>query len=75
VAKRNGLNAFTEEGGRAESKQQCNSKLWSVESNNSSFSPNHSKAVFLVTTKRVQKGEKLAWLFKSQTANRRPSKK
>jgi hypothetical protein len=67
VAKRNGLNAFTEEGGRAESKQQCNSKLWSVESNNSSFSPNHSKAVFLVTTKRVQKGEKLAWLFKSQS--------
>lgn len=67
VAKRNGLNAFTEEGGRAKSKQQCNSKLWRVESDNSTFGPNHNKAVFLLTTKRVQGGEKLSWYYKSQS--------
>jgi hypothetical protein len=54
VAKRNGLNAFTEEGGRAKSKQQCNSKLWRVDKG--------SQAVFLVTTKQVRTGDKLKWL-------------
>ena len=67
VAKRNGLNAFTDEDGSAESKQQCNAKLWSVENDNCSFSSKPNKAVFLVTTKRVQRGEKLAWFYKSQS--------
>jgi serine/threonine protein kinase len=62
-----GLNAFTDEDGRAESKQQCNTKLWSVEYDNCSFSSKPNKAVFLVTTQRVQRGEKLAWLYKSHS--------
>jgi len=64
VAKRNGLNAFTDKDGRAESKEQCNSILWSVDQG---FSAENNKAVFLVTTKQVQRGEKLAWFHKSQS--------
>jgi hypothetical protein len=64
VAKRNGLNAFTDKDGRAESKEQCNSILWSVDQG---FSAENNKAVFLITTKQVQRGEKLAWFHKSQS--------
>ena len=65
VAKRNCLNAFTDKDGRAESKEQCNSILLCVECDN--WSLNQNKAVFLVTTKRVQRGEKLAWVYTSQS--------